>query len=247
MTTHSERLRNVSKMAHEEFAARGVRMFDVPARQMFEYDARGELQVLTTATHNRRTLAQMALDFPHCGTVVALRRSLKLNAATHTSLLYSPGCRLLMAVHIDRTSVELIGFCLVVNYRDDVLEPRHLRRLTHANVTIAPKTLYLELVCAKPHTGAATYLILRMLSRVDKQFPGGILTNPTNQRARDLFTRHQFVPLTPDSYRLTRAAAAHAVDAYAALLPGFDTRVEMCTRGGIRDARRTYWDCSSPR
>ena len=166
-------LADVSKLANEEFTReQGVRFFDVPARQLFEYDARGALAVRADAEGNRRLLAQLALEFAHCEAgAVSLRRSLPYSARNDSGLLYVSGARVLLAVRADAARVaHLVALAFVTPLTPAVLEADVLRAL--GGRLPCAKGLYVELVCAEPRTGGATYLLLRLLARLVRQHTG---------------------------------------------------------------------------
>lgn len=233
-------LANVAKVANEEFVrTNGVRFFDVPLRQLFVHDAKGTLVVHPEAEANRRILARMALDF-QCGAAsgVSLRRSLKLGREG-SSLLYATGARMLCAVSVDGAP-RLVAFALVMNLKAAVVEAMVLRHMQ----TLPHKALYLELVCAMPHTGGATYLLLRLLAKLERTHTG-ILAHAVNAKSRTLLERHFYAPRGPGVYYLDRATAQRHTERYLGLLRTSQTTQELCTRHGVTAATRgkTYWDC----
>jgi hypothetical protein len=234
-------------MNHEEFSRRGIRLYEKPAQHLFTHDARGRVIVRPDAEQNAKILAEMALKF-NCGNVVGLDQTLRQNVNTGKSLLRNAGCKLLLAVQIVDSNAELVAFAVVMNYKEDVLETRHLQAI-HASGTVIPaKTLFLELICSKPKVGGGTYILLRLMSKLATQ-NAAILCNPTNEKARTLFFKFGFHVITNrnDLYMLTRSQASGYMETYVSMLPSFEVTQQMCTRSGIRDPRKLYWDCSIPR
>lgn len=101
-------------------------------------------------------------------------------------------------------------------------------------------------MCAKPHSGAATYLLLAMLKSISST-KTCLMANFTNASSRRLmYERHgykEFLPGKPQLAVLTRATAYANRQALLDLLPGHEQTMRLCTRVGIRDKRKTYWDC----
>ena len=251
-SSQADTLKTISKHALKEFGRRGFQLFEKPARQLFSHNSTtGALIEAPGLQHNQRELARMALAFRHCSGAYNLRQSLKASPGSDgggSSLVYSAGCKLLLAVKFDGDAdAELVGLAVVVNLREDVLESRHLRMIAAAGEHLPAGGLWIELVCAKPHSGAATYLLLTMLKTI-----GGartcIMANPTNAASRSLmYERHGYEELLPGKPQLavlTRSAAYAHRQAYLDLLPGYEQTMRLCTRAGIRDTTKTYWDCS---
>ena len=244
MPLHSDTLKNVSKLSVKEFGRLGFQIFEKPARQLFSHNARGELVRRPDIEHNQRELATMALSFTHCSNAYDIKQSLIRNR-NGASLVDSPGCKVLFAVKFDKTNVELVGLAVIVNLKENVLETRHLTAITNSNVRLPNPGLFLELICSKPKSGAATFLLLALLNKLAKQFDA-IACNPTNERARNLFARHGYTTMVPnrnDLVLLDRSTAVNHKDAYLDMLPGYANTMKLCTRGGVRDTSKTYWDC----
>ena len=261
MAASADDLAAVAQLANEEFARdQGVRFFDVPARQLFEYDARGALAVRAGAEANRRLLAQLALDFRHCEAgAVSLRRSLKYDARTDAGLLYVKGARVLLAVRAEAGgAARVVSLAFVTPLTAAVLEPAVLRAL--GGRLPCAKGLYLALVCAEPKTGGATYLLLRLLGKLARQHTG-VLAHAVNAGSRAFLARHGYAPVgggggggnsQPRRTRvdeevlyLSRAAAVAHVPTYLGMLRTADATRRLCTRRGLTRATagRTYWDC----
>jgi alkylhydroperoxidase/carboxymuconolactone decarboxylase family protein YurZ len=242
--SHADVLKNVAKLSTKEFTRMGFQIFEKPARQLFDHNQRGELVARQDIEHNQRELATIALSFQHCSASYNLKQSLRASA-NGSSLVHSAGCKVLFVVQFAGSTVELVGVAVVVNLKEDVMEQRHLTAMANAGVRLPQNGLFLELICAKPKTGAATLLLLSLLNKLSKQFDS-ISCNPTNERARNLFARHGYqamVPTRDDLAILDRSTAAGHASAYFRMLPGYDNTVRLCTRGGIRDPSKTYWDC----
>lgn len=242
--SQADRLRNVAKFSLKEFSRSGFQLIEKPARQLFSHNARGDLIKRDDTNHNQKFLAEMALEFKHCSQSYNLKQSLKASR-DGSSLVYSPGCKLLFAVQFSGESAELVGIAVIVNLKEDVMEERHLNAMEAAEVRLPRNGLFLELICAKPKTGAATYLLLSLLNKLAAQ-KDAIVCNPTNERARNLFDRHgyeEFVPGRNDLAILDRSTAADSEESYLSMLPGYEQTMKFCTRGGVRDRNRTYWDC----
>lgn len=242
--THADVLKHVAKLSIKEFARMGFQIFEKPARQLFDHNKRGELVAREDIEHNQRELAKMALSFQHCSTSYNLKQSLRASSSG-SSLVHSTGCKVLFAVQFTGSTAQLVGVAIVVNLKEDVMEKQHLTAMANAGVRLPQKGLFLELICAKPGTGAATLLLLSLLNKLSKQFDS-ISCNPTNERARKLFARHGYQAMVPrrnDLAILDRSTAAGHASAYFEMLPGYENTVRLCTRGGIRDSSKTYWDC----
>lgn len=243
-TSYHDLLKNISKLSVKEFSRSGIQLIEKPARQLFTHNARGDLTRRTDIDHNQRELANMALSFAHCSQSYNLKQSLKASA-NGSSLVYSAGCKVLFAVQFTGTSVELVGLAVVLNWKENVMEQRHLTAMENAGIPFPANGLFIELICAKPRSGAATFLLLTMMNKLAKQFDL-IGANPTNEKARALFERHGYERLVPrrdDLVLLTRAVAANGKDSYLKMLPGYENTMKLCTRGGVRDTSKTYWDC----
>lgn len=242
--SHAEILKNVFRLSVKEFGRVGFQILEKPARQLFSHNARGELVRRADIEHNQRELASMALSFAHCSNSYNLKQSLKASR-DGSSLVNSAGCKVLFAVKFEGTTVELVGIAVVVNLKENVMEERHLTAIANANVRLPAKGLFIELICAKPKSGAATFLLLTLLNKLATQF-NAIACNPTNERARTLFARHGYTTMVPhrnDLVILDRSMAANHENAYLNLLPGYANTMKLCTRGGVRDTSKTYWDC----
>jgi hypothetical protein len=233
----------VSRLANEEFVRKaGVRLFEVPARQLFVHNARGDLIVNPDAQANRRVLAQLALRFEcDAASGVSLQRSLKLGR-DGSSLLYATGCKLLCAVAVTEDAPHMIALALIMNLKAPVLEPAVLRRMGSSHLPL--KALYLELVCAAPHTGGATYLLLRLLAKLERTNTG-ILAYAVNAKSRALLARHFYTARGTGVYYLTREDAERNIPSYMDLLRTTRVTRDLCTRRGLSrtTAGRTYWDC----
>lgn len=241
---HGDILKNVSKLATKEFGRLGFQLFEKPARQLFTHNTRGELVRRPDIDHNQRELADMALAFTHCSNSYNLKQSLKASS-NGSSLVYSSGCKVLFAVKFEGATAELVGIAVVVNLKEDVMEQRHVTALNNANVRLPLNGLFIELVCAKPKSGAATFLLLSLLNKLAKQFDA-IACNPTHERARLLFARHGYTNMVPgrnDLAILHRSTAVGHKNAYLDMLPGYAVTMRLCNRGGVRDKLKTYWEC----
>lgn len=251
-------LKDISKFANEEFVRQsGVRFFEVPVRQLFSFsdpvgtgrNATRELIVHPDADLNRRVIATLALEFQGCNGGVSLRRSLQLGPDGKSSLLYAAGAKLLCAIEANGRSSprpRMVAFALVMGLKAEVLEAPVLRALTANSARLPTKALYLELVCALPHTGGATYLLLRLLAKLDRANTG-ILAHCINARSRNLMERHQYSRPTSrnDVYYLSREEATRNRDVYLGMLRLFHDTEMLCWRRGAspRTADKTYWDC----
>lgn len=236
-------LKNVSRLSIKEFGRLGYQIFEKPARQLFTHNKRGELVRRSDIDHNQSELASMALAFTHCSNSYNLKHSLIYRNGS--SLVYSAGCKVLFAVKFERDTVELVGIAVVVNWKENVMEDHHLTAMVNANVRIPAKGLFIELICAKPKSGAATFLMMSQLNKLAKQVDA-IACNPTNAKARGLFERHGYTTMVPgrnDLAILERSTAARHQDAYFDMLLGYANTMKLCIRGGVRDTSKTYWDC----
>ena len=244
-------LDEIARMASEELLRRGVRIFDVPVRQLFAHDERGKLVANPSAQENRADLAELALAFPHCRhstSGVSLRRSLALSA-DGASLLYATGARLLLAVEVLADgSARAQGLALYMALRPQFLEGTVLSALSR-DYHLPTKALYLELVCGAPHTGAASLLLLRLVGKMARGAATGILAHTVNAASAALLRRHGYTLPTSrrDVFYLTREVARiRATADYETdlLRTGEQTR-RLCTRPGAtaRTADRRYWDC----
>lgn len=238
-------LKEIAQLASEEFLRRGVRVFEVPAKQLFTHDASGELVVLQEAKYNRRMLASMALEFEECKQAtsgVSLRRSLTLGD-NGASLLYATGCKVMCAIQVEAGQPRMIALALIMTLRPQVLENSVLKAIRD----VPPKALFLELICAQKDTGGATLLLLRLLAKLSTAaYADGILAHAVNKKSKALFQKHQYEALSPSVYRLTKQRALAKVHAYETqLLRSAERTRELCTRQGATaaTARKTFWDC----
>ena len=238
-------LKEVSKICVKEYTRRGYQLIEKPAKQLFSYNARNALVVNPDAQHNTAILAKLILDSPMCRAgAVDVRQSLKKNR--DFSLLYVAGCKVICVVRFEGASSELVAFALVMNLKEECLEHKYVRLLEREKVALPQNGLYLELICALPGHRAMSLAIMYLL-----KFLGGryecIVTNPVNEASRKgFYARHHFQELIPgkrDVAVLTRRQAHASLDSYYGMLPGYAETLRLCTRGGVRDRSKTYWDC----
>lgn len=250
-------LKDVAKFANEEFVRRsGVRFFEVPLRQLFTYSEPtgtgrkaipAQVIVHPDADLNRKLIATLALEFEGCNGGVGLQRSLELSKEG-ASLLYASGAKLLCAIQANSNErPRMIAFAIVTNLRPIVLEgPVEKALRPVVGNQFYTKGLYLELVCALPHTGGATYLLLRLLAKLDR-VNTGILAHCVNARSRALMERHKYTRLTArnDVLYLSRRDAIEHADVYLGMLRLQNNTDVLCWRRGAspRTIDRTYWDC----
>jgi hypothetical protein len=239
----------ISRLAEEEFLRRGIRIFDVPAKQLFDHDQRGALRPHPDAEGNRRRLAKLALEFEGCnyGTSgVSLSRSMAMEDGF--SLLYSAGCRMALAVTVeDGVRARVVALALYMSRTPGALEVPVRRALQESLATpLPPKGLFLELICAEPHSGGATFLLLWMLKKLSKT-SSGIVTHAVNKGSKALLEKHQYdLPTSRrDVFYLDRSKALASIATYEALLRTAHLTKELCIRKGVtaRTAGKTYWDC----
>lgn len=241
----SDTLTMLSKLATEQLVHRGARVFEVPVKQLFDFDESGELVVSERAEANRRVIAELALEFEHCNyrtSGVSLRRSLVLDG--NTSLLYAAGCKLVCAITVDDGArARMIAFALVMPAKPSVIEPTVLKALGNHLPT---KALFLELICSEPRSGGATLLLVRLLGKLSRTNTG-ILAHAVNQKSRTLLERHHYaLPTTrKDVFYLDRETAAHHVADYMRLMRVGTILPSLCTRRGVTRATegREFWDC----
>lgn len=241
-------LKEVAQLASEEFLRDGVRVFEVPAKQLFEHDDQGTLIVLRAAASNRRELARMALEFEGCqfdSSGVSLRKSLTLHG--DSSLLYSTGCKVVCAIKVEAGRPRMIGFALVMSLRAQVLESSVVRALEKRFGELPRKALYLELICAEKSTGGGSLLLLRLLSKLSTaSCADGIVAQTVNNGSKKLFKKHRYEALTPNVFHLTKATAVNHLDTYKTQILSTTTVTRaLCTRNGAtaNTSRRTFWDC----
>ena len=246
-------LEGVARVATRELVRRGIEVFDVPLRQLFEHDARGELVARADAVENRAELARLALAFPHCDASksgVSLRRSLNAGA-DGASLVYAAGARLLLAVEVGDGGAaappRAVGLAVTMPVRANVLEANVLGALSR-DYHLPTGALFLELVCGAPHTGVASLLLLRLAGRLARAHTG-LLAHAVNKRSVALLERHGYGRPTrrADVLYLSREVARiRAASEYEEeLLRTGDATRRLCTRAGAtaRTADRRYWDC----
>ena len=244
----TEALATVARAAREESLYRGIRVLEVPARQLFEYDGRGQLAVHPDAQSNRRVLARAILASEACQRVtsgVSLRDSLKYDAKSDSGMLYAAGAKFVVAARADTDGVHVDGFAFVCNLKPAVVEPAVLRAL---DGKLPAKALYLELICATPRTGAATVVLLHLVRKLTTKTVTGVLAHAVNKKSRDLLTKHGYALATSrrDIFYLSAADARRDAARYDALLRRGDAVRDLCTRTGQTRATRgrVYWDCA---
>ena len=243
-------LNMISKMAEEEFLRRGVRIFDVPAKQLFDHDGKGEIRPHPDADGNRKLLAKLAIDFQGCAYTssgVSLRRSMAMDESGEFSLLFSSGCRVALAVTVeDGAQARVVALALYMNRSPSVLEVEVRRALEALPSPLPPKGIFLELICAEPHSGGATFLLLWMLKKLSRA-SSGIVTHAVNQGSKALLSRHQYDLPTRrrDVFYLGKEKALSSVSTYESLLRTSHLTKQLCIRKGAtaRTAGKTYWDC----
>jgi hypothetical protein len=243
--TQGERLKELSKAARKEFGRRGYQLFEKPVKQLFDYDAQGNLVVNPLAHHNTAILADMALRTRMCGMVVSLEQSLRMSNGA--SLYYNAGCKLVLVVKFEGGSSSLVAFAIIMNLKEDCLESRHRNALHRAGVALPRGGVWLELICAEPGHKGANLIFLYLLKYLSSKTC--ILNNPTTAHSKGVFfTRYGFGELLPGSQQLailTPSEAYRMRDAYYSMLPGYTETMRLCTRGGVRDRSKTYWDCGN--
>lgn len=244
MPTQAETFKELSKAARKEFGRRGYQIFEKPVKQLFDFDPRGNLIVNPSAQHNTAILADMALRTRMCGTVVSLKQSLKLNHGS--SLYYNAGCKLILVVKFEGNTSSLVAFALFMNLKEDCLEDRHLNALNRNGIALPTGGLWLELICAEPgHKGANLIFLYMLKFLVSKTC---ILNNPTTSHTRGVFFNRygfeDFLPGRQELAILTPSEAYRMRDSYYTMLPGYMETMRLCTRGGVRDRSKTYWDCA---
>ena len=91
----------------------------------------------------------------------------------------------------------------------------------------------LELVCAEPATGGATYLLLFSLAKLVRTNTG-ILAHTVNAKSRALMERHAYVRPTRrnDAHTSRENALAHIGD-YEGMLRTATPTLALCTRAGL--------------
>ena len=188
-----------------QFRRRGFHILTSRAIHLFSHTKRGDLILKPDADARHRMIGSMLLSFEDGrkdSKLMGLRRSLCASKKDGSSLVYSPGCKVMMVIHFQRSRVDVVGVCVIVDLEESVLERRHsdcLKREAPHLLDPHPgvgRGILLEFICSKPSTGAATFLLLTlssMLRRRNKK--STILCNPTHKRAVDLFSRHGYVPV----------------------------------------------------
>ena len=213
-------LQQISRSASNKLRERGVHTFDVPARQLFDFDRRETLIVHPDADLPHKRLARLALQCDHCKTHesgVSLRQSLKLTQGA--SLLYATGARLLLGIKVRErgSSPVCLGFVLYMNAREGVVEPE----VSAAFRSLPRHSLYIELVCGAPRTGTVSLLLLKLLGRLHTgKTVKGLLAKAVNTKSVHLFERHGYETptLRSDIFFLSRARALDHVAKYEQLL-----------------------------
>lgn len=262
-------LKHVAQLAKQELALGvGAQLFDIPSKQLFDHDSRGELRALPSAQENRRTIATLALDFEYCSRTVdgvELRDSLRL-VSGYPLLVDAVGSKLLSAVSVHGDGdLEMIGQFLYMDLRvKDLGRPRcplpvdmdeALQSLS--NVSRFDSSIYLELVCSKPHSGAATLLLLCLVKKLDGA-KRGIMTDAINSSSQKFFKTMGFQEINrspslwwlpkEEAMRLARLPRSRGGARKAGFLDHLRSPEELeslCTRKGLTraTAHKTYWDC----
>lgn len=248
-------LREFSRISAKEFSRKGFQVYEKPVKQLFAFDAGRRLVRKPGIEHNAAALADMLLSTRICDTGgVTLRRSLSMDADGN-SLYDIPGCRIVAVVHFEGAASSLAGFTLFMNLSKKVVEKKHLTLIANAGLSLPSGGLWIELICAEPGRKAANAMLLYLL-----KYLGGaktcIMANPTSERSRGVFyEKHayeQFVPGKNAIAILTRAQAHKKLtdgtpfrnrEVYEDMIPGYAETLRLCTRSGIKDPRKTYWDC----
>ena len=133
-----------------------------------------------------------------------------------------------------------------MNLREDVMEQRHLRAMEAADAVMPRNAVFLELICSKPKSGSATFLMLSLLSKLAQQ-KDAIVCNPTNEKAWSLSIGTDMTNSCisrNDLAILDRNTAADFEENYLAMRPGLESTIKLCTRGGVRDTTKTDWDAA---
>jgi len=243
--SHGETLIAISKAARKEFGLKGFHIFEKPVKQLFDFDGRGNLIVNPSAHHNTAILARMALATPICGNSVDLKQSLKMSNGS--SLYYNAGCKLILVVKFEGDTFSLVAYAIIMNLKENCLEPRHINALNQGGIAVPKGGLWLELICAQPGQKGANLIFLYLLKYLKSKTC--ILNNPTTAHSIGVFfTRYEFEELLPGKKELAilyPSVAYSKRESYYTMLPGYAETMRLCTRGGVRDPNKTYWDCAS--
>ena len=244
----AEALVTVARVAREESLYRNIRVLEVPARQLFHYNARGDLAVHPDARSNRLVLARAVLASEACQRLrsgVSLRDSLRYDRQSDSGMLYAAGAKFIIAARAEPDGVYVDGFAFICNLKPAVVEPVVLRAM---DGKLPAKSVYLELICGTPRTGAATVILIHLMRKLSTKSVTGVLAHAVNKNSRTLLEKHGYsLPTTRrDIFYLSAADARRNADRYEALLRRGGTVRELCTRTGQSPATRgrVYWDCA---
>jgi len=219
---------------------KGNVFFHKPARQLFTHSASKQLIAKEGITGNAKLFAEMLLESTFCDmSLIGIKQSLTVGQ-DGGSLLYQPGCTVILLVNVE--NVELLGFMVVMNFNVNCLEQRFVRMLERRHMSLPKSATWLELICVKPHSRNGPIMcteLLRYLSKTDC-----LLTNPSNPRAQKFFyERMKWSQFFPDAKSLAILKSPDIP--YYHNLIGFNSEnfVKVCSRSGIRDPTRVYWEC----
>jgi hypothetical protein len=257
------------KVLKESALHRGIRVIDVPVRQLFKYDEDGEVVPATYSDgvpidENRLLIARKLLEFSIDDVHgVSLRQSLANDQADPNRKPYGmikyAGCKVLVAFTLNGDDVDLLGFLLYYNVKDVNLEiwvRQTLERQEFRQMYETEKGIVIELIASRGNLRLGDLLLLSMI----KKLTGSVtylVARATNNRAKRLFTHHgywNFSATGPQTKILKREYLFQNVNGenrtllekYMEFIARSATIMTLCTRSGASPSTRNkkMWDCN---
>lgn len=257
------------KILKESSLHRGIRVIDIPIKQLFKYDENGQVIPATYSDgmpieDNRLMIAQKLLTFRIDELYgVSLRQSL-INEQTDPTkkpfgMINYPGCKILVALSLNGDDVDLLGFLLYYNVKDiylerwvrDVLERDEFRQMYERE-----KGIVVELIASRGSLRLGDLLLLTMLKKLTRSV-SYLVSRATNTRAKRLFTYHgywNFSTNGPQTKILKRQYLLETVNGenktllekYLDFIVRSRTIQTLCTRSGVSPSTRhkRMWDCN---
>ena len=209
---------NIALKAQTVFRRAGLKIIEKKASDLLKHDHNGKLTNQTGLNDSDMHLSNSMLSFRYCSDQVNIHRSFEINSfETDLNLLLVPGCRFLIVLDKNK---KVVAFAAIMNLSDSVIEYNKMQKLKRNKVVLPAQSIYVELICAKPKTGSATFLLLTLLGKLT--IKNSILSNPCTLASKSLFyDRHQYTQLLKGWNAiaiLTKEHAKQNLDVYMEML-----------------------------
>ena len=106
-------------------------------------------------------------------------------------MLYAAGAKFIIAARAEPDGVYVDGFAFICNLKPAVVEPVVLRAM---DGKLPAKSVYLELICGTPRTGAATVILIHLMRKLSTKSVAGVLAHAVNKNSRTLPREARLLP-----------------------------------------------------